>query len=139
MPLIISEALVVPDEDFEWKFIRASGPGGQNVNKVSSAVQLRFNAAASPALSEPVLLRLRRVAGRRMTADGVIVLTAARFRDQLRNRVDALERLVEMIREASLAPKPRRPTKPTYGSKQRRLETKSRRSQVKVLRGRPLD
>jgi len=74
-----------------------------------------------------------------MTADGVIVLTAARFRDQLRNRVDALERLVEMIREASLAPKPRRPTKPTYGSKQRRLETKSRRSQVKVLRGRPLD
>ncbi len=123
--------------EIEENFVRASGPGGQNVNKISSAVQLRFNAAASPNLSDPVRERLIRLAGRRATREGVIVIIAQRFRTQERNRADALERLVALIEEAAKPVIIRRPTKPTLGSKIRRREAKVVRGQVKALRRKP--
>jgi ribosome-associated protein len=132
--LQINETLTIPDDELEETSVRASGPGGHNVNKVSSAVQLRFDAARSPSLPEAVRARLVRLAGSRATSDGVIVITANRFRNQPQNRDDARERLVELIRKALFVPKPRRPTKPTYGSKQKRIETKKRRSEVKAGR-----
>ena len=137
--LVVTPDVSIPDEEFEWKFIRSSGPGGQNVNKVASAVQLRFDAAASPSLQPAVKERLRRVAGRKMTGAGVIVITANRFRTQERNRADAVERLVGLIAQAAHAPTPRRPTKPTYASRQRRVDDKKKRGAVKTTRSRPID
>jgi len=134
----VTTSIALDDSELEERFVLAGGPGGQNVNKVSSAVELRFDVRRSPNLPDPVRVRLERLAGRRLTKDGVLVLNANRFRDQVRNREDALERLLALIREAAAAPPPkRRPTKPTLGSKLRRLETKARRSGVKSLRGKP--
>ena len=115
--------------------MRASGPGGQNVNKVSSAVELRFDVTHTQRLTHEVKLRLRCIAGNRMTLDGVLVIQAQRFRSQLRNREDALQRLVEMVRAASLSPKGRKPTLPSRAAKRRRLETKKSRAATKQLRG----
>ena len=125
------------ESEIEETFIRSPGPGGQHVNKTESAVQLRFNARNSTGLSNAVFLRLKTLAGRRMTRAGVIVITANRFRSQERNRGDAIDRLVDLIRRAAVAPKRRRAMKPTGASKQRRLEAKSRRADIKKGRGKP--
>jgi ribosome-associated protein len=136
----VTRGIAIAEEELSEEFIRASGPGGQNVHKVSSAVQLRFDARRSPNLPEGVRARLERLAGHRLTQDGVIVITAQRFRTRERNREDALERLLALIREAAIPPPPpRRPTKPTLGSKTRRLEGKARRAGVKQMRGKPVE
>jgi ribosome-associated protein len=130
----VTDHISLEDREIEESFLAGSGPGGQNVNKVATAVQLRFDAAASPSLPPAVKERLRRVAGRKMTDAGVVVITANRFRTQERNRADAIERLVEMIALATHVPRTRRPTKPTRASKERRLDAKKRRGSVKSLR-----
>ena len=131
----ITSDIAIDEREIEWQFIRASGPGGQNVNKVASAVKLRFDAAASPALGAALRTRLARLAGRRMTADGVLVIDARRYRSQERNREDAIARLVALIRKAAEPPRPRRKTKPTRASRERRLATKRRRGTTKETRG----
>src|SRR5579863_10392721 len=130
----INAALSIDEREIEESFIRASGPGGQNVNKVSSAVQLRFDARASPSLPEDVRARLMRLAGSRLTQDGVLIINAQRHRNQARHRAEALGRLVELIRRAAIAPRPRRPTKPTKAARERRIEAKKRRAGLKRLR-----
>ncbi|MGH6874782.1 MAG: alternative ribosome rescue aminoacyl-tRNA hydrolase ArfB [Aestuariivirgaceae bacterium] len=130
----ITPFLSIDERELTENFIRASGPGGQNVNKLSTAVELRFDAASSPSIDRGVLARLRRLAGRRMNDDGVLVIKAQEFRKQERNRAEALARLVDLIRRAAVLPKPRRATRPTLASKQRRLNAKTRRSRIKRLR-----
>src|SRR5258707_8925151 len=136
--LRISRDLTIDDDAIEIGFVRASGPGGQNVNKPSTAAQLRFD-TRRVALAPDVAVRLNRLAGQRMTKEGVIVIHAQRFRTQERNRADAIDRLLELLHEAMVRPIPRRATKPTFGSKQRRLEGKKRRSDVKAKRGNRFD
>jgi ribosome-associated protein len=133
--LRITDTIAIDDNELSESFVRSSGPGGQNVNKVSSAVQLRFDARGSPSLPNDVAVRLMRLAGKRLTKDGVIVIIAQQFREQERNRADARERLVDLIRRAAVKPVPRRTTKVPRSAKKARLEGKKHRSRIKNLRG----
>ena len=133
----IAPHIEILEDEIEERFVLASGPGGQNVNKVATAVQLRFDAARSPSLPPEVLQRLVKLAGLRMTADGVLILIAQRFRSQERNRADARARLAALIAQAAIAPTPRHPTRPTLASKRRRLQAKTVRGAIKQTRARP--
>jgi ribosome-associated protein len=130
----IDDRISIDERELEERFIRASGPGGQNVNKLATAVQLRFDVRHSPSLPAEVRTRLERLAGRRLTRDGVLVINAQRHRTQERNRQDALDRLIALIQRAAVAPVPRRRTKPTAGARERRLQSKKRRGSIKDLR-----
>ena len=134
--IVVTRGISLPEDELLFRFVRASGPGGQNVNKVSSAVELRFDAGRSPSLPESVRTRLLALAGRRVTNDGVIVIDAQRHRTQERNRADAIERLVDLIRQATVVPRVRRPTRPTRGSQERRIAGKKKRAEHKSGRGR---
>ena len=135
--LRVTPTISIDDSELEESFIASTGPGGQNVNKVATAVQLRFDVVHSPALPGPVRLRLIALSGSRLTKDGVLILTGRQYRTQERNRADVRARLVELIREAAVIPKKRRPTKPTRASKERRLEGKKARADIKKGRGKP--
>jgi ribosome-associated protein len=130
----VTDSISIDESELDESFIRASGPGGQHVNKTETAVQLRFDIRRSPSLPNDVAVRLMKLAGSRLTQDGVIVITAQNERSQKRNREEALARLVGLIREAAVRPVPRRATKPTKASKQKRIETKKRRGGIKTLR-----
>ena len=130
----ITDHVAIDESELVESFIRASGPGGQNVNKLSTAVQLRFDVRNSPSLTDEVRARLARLAGKRLTREGVLVITAQSHRTQERNRADALDRLIELIRAATVRPVPRRPTKPTKASRRRRVDDKKRRGSIKALR-----
>jgi ribosome-associated protein len=134
MAIRITDHISLDDSEIEESFVRSSGPGGQNVNKLSTAVQLRFDVRRSPSLPNDVAIRLMRLAGKRMTKDGVLVLVAQSHRTQERNRADAMERLVALIQEAAVRPTPRRATKPTKASREKRLEGKKVRSAIKGMR-----
>jgi ribosome-associated protein len=131
----ITDRIAIDESELSETFIRASGPGGQNVNKLATAVQLRFDVRRSPSLPDEVRARLERLAGKRLTRDGVLVITAQRHRTQERNREDARERLIGLIRQAAVRPVPRRKTRPTKAARERRIESKKRRSGIKKLRG----
>lgn len=132
----LAPGLTIDEKDLTWKFVRASGPGGQNVNKVSSAVELRIEVARIAGLPPDALTRLVRLAGHRLNQDDVLIIQAQRFRSQDRNRADALERLSSLLQQAMVRPKTRRATRPTKGSKERRLKGKTERSRTKSMRGR---
>lgn len=132
--IFIADEIALDPDELVWRFVRASGPGGQNVNKVSSAVQLRFDVANSPSLPEDVRSRLVGLAGKRMTSDGVLVIDARRFRTQARNREDALERLVALVRDAATPPTPRKKVKTPASVRRKRLEDKRKRAAKKALR-----
>jgi ribosome-associated protein len=130
----ITDTVCINEDEIQLDFMRSSGPGGQNVNKVSTAVQLRFNVNESNTLTDEIRQRLIRVAGRKMTEDGVLIIKARRFRSQDKNRKDAIERLIELIRKATVKPKPRRKTRPSSAAKERRLSTKKKRGEIKRQR-----
>lgn len=133
--LKITDEIVIDERELEERFVRASGPGGQNVNKVSTAVELRFDVLGSPSLPEGVRVRLARLAGRKLSDEGILVIRADRFRTQERNREDARDRLVELVLKATVVPKRRVPTRPSRASKERRRDDKKKRGHVKRLRG----
>ncbi len=133
----VTPSIAIDESEIEESFVRGSGPGGQHVNKVSTAVELRFDARRSPSLPNDVAIRLMKLAGSRLTQDGVIVIVAQAQRSQKRNREDALERLLDLVRQAAVRPQTRRATKPTKASKERRLASKDRRSSVKAGRSKP--
>jgi ribosome-associated protein len=130
----ITDDIAIDESEIEESFVRSSGPGGQNVNKLSTAVQLRFDVRRSPSLPNDVAVRLMRLAGKRLTKDGVLVIVAQNHRTQERNRAEALERLTALIQQAAVRPVPRRATKPTKASREKRLEGKKRRSKIKGMR-----
>ncbi|HEV2272238.1 MAG TPA: alternative ribosome rescue aminoacyl-tRNA hydrolase ArfB [Steroidobacteraceae bacterium] len=136
MPVNITADISLRDQDLIWSFVRASGPGGQNVNKVATAAQLRFDLAGTESLEPAVKQRLRSLAGRRVTEDGALIIVARNQRTQEGNRREALERLTELVRRALVAPKVRKPTRPTRAARERRLDTKTQRRSTKQLRGR---
>jgi ribosome-associated protein len=130
----ITNTISIDESELEERFVRASGPGGQNVNKLSTAVQLRFDVRRSPSLPDGVRTRLEKLAGKRLTRDGVLIIIAQRHRTQERNRQDALDRLIDLIRRAAVAPVARRPTRPSAGARERRIQSKKQRATIKALR-----
>jgi len=137
--ILITPTLSIDDSEIQETFFRSSGPGGQNVNKVATAVEIRFDVRHSPSLSNTVRDRLTRLAGKRLTTDGVLIIEAQRFRTQDQNRQEARQRLIALIRQATVAPKRRRPTRPTLASKHRRMDSKRKRGTIKKLRRGSID